>query len=404
MSFRKYLILLVAVIYLSSWLQHVAWAQTAIEIIADEPQYIFDESLTFEAQLEDVEDVDQVVLFIQPGGNAELQVVPVRMDSSGNLSASIDLQASPLPAFTDISYWYQVNQTDGESQQSPVYEFRYLDNRFPWKQLSGEQFTIHWYAGDLSFGEEVLNVALAGMRDIQELLEVFFPNQMDMYVYDDLQGMQAVVPESGQIWVAGHVSPIEGVIVVTLPPGADQRLEMERQIPHELMHVALKYTDANAYANFPVWFNEGLASMVELYPNPEYSILIEEAYESGNLHSISSLCESFPSDASSARLAYAQSASFTQFLYEHFGSSGFNRMMAVYASGMTCERGIEEALGSNLSSLEGSWLQTSFTGTTFGIAFRELLPWLVLLMIVIAGPLILVGVVIWRRPSREVYE
>ncbi len=116
------------------------------------------------------------------------------------------------------------------------------------------------------------------------------------------------------------------------------------------------------------------------------------------------LCQSFPSDPGQALLAYAQSASFTQFLHDQFGEPGFNRMMAAYASGLNCEQGIEEALGASLASLEESWQRTSFTGVTLWIAFRELLPWLLLLLVVLAGPLILVGAVIRRRPARKDYE
>ena len=79
-------------------------------------------------------------------------------------------------------------------------------------------------------------------------------------------------------------------------------------------------------------------------------------------------------------------------------------MMAAYASGLSCEQGIEEALGSNLESLEESWQSSSFAGVTLGIAFREMLPWLLLLVVVLAVPLIMVAVVIKKRPAKDEYE
>ena len=404
MLLRKRLILVVSILVLFGLIPHPGWAQTEFEIIPDEPVYVYGESITFIAVLKSPDGVDQVLLYIQPGDEADLQVFPVPLDDSGRLSLEIDLLEDPLPGFADIRYWYQANMENGETYQSPQYSFSYSDNRYQWKTLTGEQFSIYWYAGDLAFGEEVLNVALEGVRGIQELLDIFFPANIEIFVYDSLDAMQAAVPDSGPFWIAGHADPIQRVILVTLPPGPDQRLEMERQIPHELMHVALNYTDSHAYSNFPVWFNEGLASLVELYPNPEYPILIENAYEAGELIPMDVLCQSFPSDHGQAILAYAQSASFTQFLSDQFGEPGFNRLMAAYASGLNCERGIEEALGSSLASLEENWHRTRFTGVTLGIAFRELLPWLLLLLAVLAGPLILVGVVIRRRPARVDYE
>jgi hypothetical protein len=401
MEFRIKLIPILIIVLLFEMLPRAGLAQTEIEITPEDPVYSFGESISFKAFLHSTGGVDQVVLYLQPSDQNDLQVFPVALDSVGNLSTEIDPAEYSLPAFDDIRYWYQVNSTSGETYQSPVYSFTYLDNRYPWRTLSGEPFTVHWYAGDLSFGEEVLNVTLAGATTIQDLLEVFFPENLDMYVYENTQ---AASPSADQYWIAGHASPIQGVILVTLPPGPDQRLEMERQIPHELMHVALSYTDSHAYANYPVWFNEGLASLVELYPNPDYPVLIDNAFEAGELLPISSLCEFFPSDTQLALLAYAESASFTRFLYDQFGKTGFNRMMAAYASGMNCEQGIEEALGSSLESLDESWRRTSFTSVTLGIAFQELLPWLILLLIVLAGPLILVVVMLRKRPARKEYD
>jgi hypothetical protein len=404
MALRRKLIVLVSILVLFGLVPSLVWAQAEFEIIPEDPAINFGESLTFRAVINSIEDVDQVVLFIQPHEDADLDVYPVLMDSRGNLSLEIDLRQNPLPGFADIRYWYQVSTTSGEAYQSPVYNFSYTDNRQQWNTLTGEQFTIYWYAGDLAFGEELLNVALVAVREIQELLDVFVPENLDVYVYDSVQAMQAAVPDAGQYWIAGHADPIQEVILVSLPPGPEQRLEMERQVPHELMHIALNYTDSHAYSNFPVWFNEGLASLVELYPNPEYANLTKNAFESSEMIPIADLCQSFPSDPQQALLAYAQSASFTQYLYDQFGKPGFNRMMAAFASGLNCESGVEEALGSSLESLEESWQRSSFAGVTLGIAFRELLPWLLLLVVLLAVPLIMVGVVIRKRPARRDYE
>ena len=404
MALRRSLITLVSVLLLLGFAPRNGSAQAEFDILPEDPAYTFGENISFRAVLESIEDVEKVILFIQPGEEEDLEVFPVLIESSGNLSVDIDLSESPLPGFAVIRYWYQLSTTSGDSYQSPVYTFNYTDNRYQWNTLSGEQFTIFWYAGDLAFGEELLNVAQAAERDIQELLDVFVPDNLDIYVYDSVQAMQAAVPDSGQYWIAGHADPSQDVVWVTLPPGPDQRLEMERQIPHEFMHAALNYTDSHAYSNFPVWFNEGMASLVELYPNPEYANLTKNAFEAGALIPMADLCQSFPSDPPQALLAYAQSASFTGFLYEEFGKQGFNRMMAAYASGLSCEQGIEEALGSNLESLEESWQSSSFAGVTLGIAFREMLPWLLLLVVVLAVPLIMVAVVIKKRPVKDEYE
>jgi hypothetical protein len=375
-------------------------AQVEFEINPEKPEYTFGELISFKASLDFNEQIDEVLLFIRISAESDLQVHPVDFDEFGNLSAQVDLGEYPLAGFSNIEYWYQVNTPDGDTFSSTQYSLNYTDNRFQWRSLAGEPFTIHWYQGDLAFGEEVLNVSLESLRGIQELLAVFFPQNLDIYVYDSVQALQAALPSGGQDWLAGHADPVEGIILVSLPTGPDQRLEMERQIPHELMHVGLNYTDSHAYSNLPAWLNEGLASLVELYPNPEYQALIDKAFQSDQLMPFGSLCYSFPNDSQRGLLAYAQSASFTQYLYDQFGEPGFNRLMAAYASGMDCESGIESGLGTNLAGLEASWRRESFKDLTIARTYQEFLPWLVLLLVILAGPVILAISIIRRRPLR----
>jgi hypothetical protein len=375
-------------------------AQVDFEINPGEPEYKFAELISFKASLIFEEQIDEVLLFIRASAESDLQVHPVSFDEFGNLSAQVDLEQYPLAGFTNIEYWYQVNTIDGDNWSSPQYAFNYADNRYQLRSLTGEPFTIHWYQGDLAFGEEVLNVALESLTSTQDLLTVFFPQNLDIYVYDSVQALQAALPNGGQNWLAGHADPFEGIMLVSLPTGPDQRLEMERQIPHELMHVGLNYTDSHAYINLPAWFNEGLASLVELYPNPEYQTLIDNAFESDLLLPFDSLCHSFPNDAQRGLLAYAQSASFTRYLYDQFGEPGFNRLMAAYASGMSCEGGIEQALGTKLDRLETGWRSETFKDLTIARIYQEFLPWLVLLVVILAGPVILVISIIRRRPVR----
>ncbi|HUV25883.1 MAG TPA: hypothetical protein VMW34_00835, partial [Anaerolineales bacterium] len=166
MVLRNRLILIASIIVLFGLVPSSGWAQSEFEIIPEEPVYTFGKKITFTAALHSTEGIDQVLLYIQPNDEADLQVFPVMMDASGNLSIDIDLVENPLPGFADIRYWYQVNMVSGETYQSFVYSFTYTDNRYSWRTLSGEQFTIYWYAGDLAFGEELLNVALEGVRDV----------------------------------------------------------------------------------------------------------------------------------------------------------------------------------------------------------------------------------------------
>ena len=176
---------------------------------------------------------------------------------------------------------------------------------------------------------------------------------------------------------------------------------MEQGIPHELMHIMLYQMVGPAYTNLPTWFNEGLASAAELYPNPDYQILLNNAHEKGSLLSIASLCNAFPRDASSALLAYSQSASFVRYLYHTYGTSGLNDMVTTYANGLDCERGAVSRIGKTLEQLERQWRQEVFAENANLTGLTNLFPWLVLSLAVLLGPLGLIFFKVHKEPANQ---
>lgn len=155
--------------------------------------------------------------------------------------------------------------------------------------------------------------------------------------------------------MAGHADPELGVMVVSLPPGPGQQMETERQVPHELMHILLYQKLGQDYADLPTWLQEGLASLNETYPNPDYMTVLQDAAKKGSILSMNSLCRGFPAEASKFFQSYAQADSFTRFLYDAYGSEGLQALIQAYANGVECERGAEMGLGKTLTQLDAQW-------------------------------------------------
>lgn len=371
-------------------IEQAAQAQAHIQVADAQVDYVFSEQINFDASLQSEEPVRQVSLFIEPEGQSERQVVAATLDPGGRIRASYDLNQHPLRVFSHVSYWYEVDFQNGEKDKSQTFDFFYEDNRFAWEKLDQGPFYVHWYSGDIAFAQDILNTAEAGLTHIQKILPLAPPERVDIYVYRNSQDMQAALRLSGQNWIAGHADPDLGVIMASLPPGPEQKLEMERQIPHELMHVILYQSTGNSYTNLPAWFNEGLASISELYPNPDYLALLENADENSSFLPITALCRVFPTDASSALLAYAESASFTRYLYNQYGSPGLDKLRSEYASGVNCERGAQLALGVSLSRLEFQWRRDTFVSKVGSNLFKGLAPWMILFAVILAAPLILI--------------
>jgi hypothetical protein len=306
-----------------------------------------------------------------------------------------------LRAFATVNYWVKVKLRGGEVYTSPSFSYYYEDNRFDWQVLDAKPFHVHWYSGDEAFGQSVLEVTQAGLKRVQSMLSLAPVNDVNIYVYASSREMQEALNQRGQDWVAGHADPAQGVILVTLPAGPDQRLLTEQRIPHELAHILLYQFFKDTYTNLPTWLNEGLASDAELYPNPDYELLLQNALQKSSLLPINSLCQTFPRDASNALLAYAESASFTRYLQSRFGVSGLQSLASNYADGMDCNAGAQAALGKDLTQLELQWRQESLSENTVLTALKNLLPWFILLLGALSAPLAITIGKLRKKPVHD---
>ena len=377
------------------------WAQSNPpgQVIDLQAEYTFGGEITFQGRILSSSPVAQALVTLRFEGQPGSVGIPAMFEPEGTARAVYSLTEHPLRVFSNIYYRFEVILANGDTISSPEALLYYEDNRFQWQQLGEEPFEIYWYNGNLAFAQDILAAAQAGLLRAQDLLPLPSPENVKIYVYDNPQAMQAALLLSGQSWVAGHAHAELKVIQVSFPHGPEQRLEMERQIPHELMHVLLYQAGPEGYDRLPAWFNEGLASITELSPNPDYRILLDSAYSKGTLLPFASLCQVFPRDANGALLAYAQSASFTRYLYNQFGKTGLEQLHAQYAAGADCERGLEQALGSSLVIQENQWRQQTFTENLWLTALEGLLPWLVLLIVISCGPLFLAIRALRRRTA-----
>lgn len=358
------------------------WLQTEVEFIDLGHEVVFGEKLVFSGKISANTPLAEVALFLRPFG-ANTQVIPVKLDAQARVDLVYDLSAKPLRAFTPVEYWYQVKLKSGATSTSPIYTFLYEDNRFDWQRQDSASFKLAWAIDNPDFGVALQNSVQDSLNAAQAILSAAFPTPVRIYVYPSAQEMQSAARLAAAPWAAGHASPDVGVILISITPGPDARAEMERQLPHEIMHILEYQVAGSAYRQLPTWLLEGLASSAELYPNPDYQHVLQKAVDEHNLLPMSALCQDFPRELSGALLGYAQSSSFVRFLIENFGSSGVLDLMKLYADGLNCEAGVQAAFNSSLEQLETRW-QQEFLGLNAGLAaWKQIWPYFLLAFLVI---------------------
>ncbi len=361
--------------------------QGGIEV--EEPAVVvnFGETITFTARIKAPIPIQQASLLFRRVNEDVTRVETLQVAEDGLVSYTYDATLNTFPPFSWVVFWFQATLDDGNTYTSAPIQFQYFDDRFPWRQTSRANIVINWYAGDDAFGAAALDTAARGLLSLNEFISISLEEIIQVYIYSNVTDLQDTLLLGGEEWTGGHAHPDLGVVLIAAAPGESQFIEMETKIPHELAHVMLFRALGEKYARQPAWLIEGIASMVELYPNPDYARALEIASDNNSLIPFNDLCASFPADAGSAFLAYAQSQSFVTYIRDSFGTSGLTRLTDTYGEGYNCELGATQALGVPLSQLDARWRESVLGQNVTGVAVRNLMPFFLLLALVLIVPL-----------------
>ncbi|MEW6285244.1 MAG: peptidase MA family metallohydrolase [Chloroflexota bacterium] len=379
-------LLLAFLLVLSWWGVKPAQAQAGVDMeLAASVQ--FGEGITFIARLKAPLPIQGASLFIHDTLQGITYSQPVTFDANGVSEFRFDVRQSALRPFTTLLWRYDLTLADGSVIQSPTGSVRYDDTRFAWQTLESGTLRIHWYNAGDSFGLAALNAAQAGLQKIGGFFAPDLSQPIDIYLYASESDLRGALP-GAEAWAVGHADSGAGVITVTMEAGADQNVQLEQRIPHELMHVLLARQIGAGYRSLPAWLREGMAALAEVYPNPDYDRVLLDAAARDALIPMRDLCASFSPQLDSAFLAYAQSRSFVTYLHGQFGADGLLTLARAYAGGVTCERGPERAFGVTFVKLERDWRVNALGQESLVSTLETFLPYLVLLCVVVLFPLL----------------
>ncbi|MEW6403051.1 MAG: peptidase MA family metallohydrolase [Chloroflexota bacterium] len=377
-----------------------AHSQNGIDVRNANVVVMFGQHITFQAQIAASLPILQASILFRELNEEITRVETLQVGPDNNVSFTYDASQNVLPPFSTIVFWYQVTLSDNQTYTSTPIQFRYDDNRFPWRESASSIVRVHWYEGDDAFGQSALDAAGSGLLKINEVMPLTLNAPIDIYIYSNVGDLQGALQLGGEEWVGGHANPELGVVMVAIAPGGNQSIEMQTEIPHELAHVMLWRSLGDGYDRQPVWLIEGLASMVELYPNPEYAKALNDASQKDALLHFVDLCDAFPPDAAGAFLAYAQSQSFVTYLYTNKGTTGLTSLVNAYADGLSCDLGAKRALSMSLPQLDTQWREVELGQNVVGVVLRNLAPFALLMFVILLVPL-WGAVDIFRERSRR---
>lgn len=376
-------VLLIGVMTFCLLMARPVWAQSGIELEST-ATYVFGQYITFTAQVISPVQIQQATIIILDESLGVSHVRPV-VFTDGRSEFVFDTRQNLIRPFSFLTWYYQLTLADGSSVQSDSQFMRYEDDRYAWQGLEAGSLQVLWAQGDVSFGQNALNAALSGLQSISSLMTADLSEPVEIYVYPSQADISFL---SGQDWEAGRAYPDLGIALVAAELNSDQSINLERRIPHELMHVMLYRQVGAGYKNLPVWLTEGYATLVEINPTPEYDRVLLNYSDRNALIPLQHLCAAFPADSASAFLAYAQARSFTTYLRDTHGAPALLNLAKTYAGGVDCENGFRNVFGVSLSEMDATWREKALGQNVLGVALRNMLPYLVLLLLVILVPIV----------------
>lgn len=378
-------------------------AQTGITITEEPvPSVVFGEVIVFEVAARSTAGaVTTVTLNLQPADQPAFawRTVTFEPGASIDARATVDMAAAALPPFSPVAYWWELATDSGASATTTPATFFYEDDRFAWQTVTSGALTLHWYEGGASFGQAALDTATAAYSAANREIRAPLPERLDVYVYANTRDVQAALQRVGVAWADGHADAALGVVIVVVAPDLSAEFNLQREIPHELTHILMYRATGANYGRVPVWFNEGLAMLNQAQSERDFPAVLAAARDSDGFLSFSSLCGAFPADPAQARLAYAQSESFTRYLRARFGAERIHALVNGYGAGAGCAAGVEEVLDVPLATLEQQWLSDVVVADSTGARWAILAPWLIVGGLVLLGPILFFLLIL--RPARR---
>lgn len=343
--------------------------------------------------------ITDATLLMRPGADARTEVISAHFDPAQTIDTqvTIDLQATPISPFANITYQWQLADANGDTITTDEQTHFYEDNRFTWREADRGAIHAHWNSGDLAFGQAIADIGYDALNRASRLMDVTNPPaRLDIYVYERLEDLQAGLRLGGRSWVGGHADPRIGVVMVYGTNDPLDLVRLENDLSHELTHVMVYQIVGPGYNTMPVWLDEGLAVSSEPQPNPQYADALSTAIKTNALTPVAALCAPFGIDPGRAILSYAESASLVRYLQDRSGPQGVQQLLAAYRDGATCEGGVQRVYQVSLPELQTEWESDALRASPLLKLLRQVAPYLI-----VFGPVALIFIAFIFVPKRK---
>jgi len=317
-----------------------------------------------------------------------------------------DMRNSSLPPGAEVTYWWMIEDADGNRFETSPEIMHFDDERYPWQSLTstvpqGGELSLFWYEGDDSFSQELMDACEEGLARLTQDIGTYPERPINIYIYastSDLQGAM-IFPQE---WTGGVAFTAFSIIAIGI---TSSDLDWgKRALVHELTHLVVHQATFSPYGRLPLWLDEGLAMYNEGELDPVFHSSLEEAILEDELISVRSLCSPFSAETEKARLSYAQSYSLVEYLLDDYGQDRMLELLTILKQGSTYNEALTEVYGFDIDGLDARWRATLASHAVIASEAWQSHPALIVVLAALATALTLWGALAlekwtWRRSS-----
>ena len=338
-----------------------AFAAPYADVTNNKVTFSFPETATFSAALSADANITSVILEYgneqQTCGEVIAKAYPQFTPAkNSDVEWTWDMrQSGSLPP--GASLWWRWRYTDeaGKEYLSETQTATWLDDTHKWQTLTSGFLRLHWYEGDKSFAQDLLNAGLQGLSRNEQQAGLVADEPIDVYVYASYEDLRdSILFEPA--WTGGSAYAEHNIVIVGL---SQNDSEYDRSVViHELTHVLIGHFTFSCLNDMPSWLEEGLAVYSEGKLDSNSQDQFDQAIKNNDLLSVRSLNSGFSEEFSKATLSYSQSFSLVQFLIETHGQDKMTQLLGSLRDGGEIEAVLLNIYGFDIDGLEDAWRES----------------------------------------------
>ena len=362
-SFRSLLIftgcICLSVFILVTHSPHTLAAVNPITVTSQTDTISFPKSIDFQMSATDRSgNITKGTIFIKNSNTPYSMplVVPVTTPAqSVTLNSHEDISGANFASpGTQITYYWQLQDTQGNTYSGASQTFTVIDTRFSWQHLNQGELQVNWYGRSTSFGQIILAQASESLNRIAGNLGGNPLRPINVCIYQRTLYFHDSLPPGTYEWVGGIAFPRLNQASIVVQNPSD--LTLIRDVPHELTHLLFHQLGGQNSIYTPTWFDEGLAVYNQVYHEAAMKQSFQQALKKHSLLHLKDIETNFPADANKAYLAYAQSWNLVDYMYSTFGEPKIAALIkALNNPAFDFNNDLVHTLGIDQNHLENQW-------------------------------------------------